>query len=135
MRATRPRCWSTSRLGAAIRSRRTGTRLCPPASLLVDLGGLGALRGGRGNGDAHYEKFHRTAQAWAIVGVAAMVRRSNANIAEARVALTNMGPIPVRATAVERALAGAEATAQVVGAAAEHAAEGTQPPSDLSGSA
>jgi len=88
-----------------------------------------------GGWGAHYEKFHRTAQAWAIVGVAAMVRRSNANIAEARVALTNMGPIPVRATAVERALAGAEATAQAVGAAAEHAAEGTQPPSDLSGSA
>ena len=41
---------------------------------------------------AHYEKFHRTAQAWAIVGVAAMVRRSNGSIAEARVALTNMGP-------------------------------------------
>jgi len=84
---------------------------------------------------AHYEKFHRTAQAWAIVGVAAMVRRSNGSIAEARVALTNMGPTPVRATAVEQALAGARPAAQEVGAAAEHAAEGTRPPSDLSGTA
>ena len=43
----------------------------------------------------HYEKFHRTAQAWALVGVAALVRRSNGSIAEARVGLTNMGPHPV----------------------------------------
>jgi carbon-monoxide dehydrogenase medium subunit len=106
------------------------TTVLAPDELLVEVrvpkyGGWGA----------HYEKFHRTAQAWAIVGVAAMVRRSNGAIAEARVALTNMGPTPVRATAVEQALAGAEPTAQAVGAAAEHAAEGTQPPSDLSGSA
>ena len=46
---------------------------------------------------ARYEKFHRTAQAWAVVGVAAAVRRENGAIAEARVALTNMGPTPVRA--------------------------------------
>ena len=36
-----------------------------------------------------------------MVGVAAAVRRENGAIAEARVALTNMGPTPVRATAVE----------------------------------
>jgi len=30
----------------------------------------------------HYEKFHRVAQAWAIVGVAAAVKRSNGSIAE-----------------------------------------------------
>ena len=41
-----------------------------------------------------YEKFHRVAQAWAIVGVAAAVRRDNGSIAEARVGLTNMGPTP-----------------------------------------
>src|SRR6185437_3696625 len=39
-----------------------------------------------------YEKFHRTAQAWATVGVAALVRRSNGSVAEARIGLTNMGP-------------------------------------------
>src|SRR5882724_1306097 len=44
-----------------------------------------------------YEKFHRTAQAWATVGVAALVRRSNGSVAEARIGLTNMGPTPLHA--------------------------------------
>ncbi len=39
----------------------------------------------------HYEKFQRVAQAYAIVGVAALVRRDSGSIAEARVGLTNMG--------------------------------------------
>ncbi|MFD8560314.1 FAD binding domain-containing protein [Streptosporangium canum] len=54
----------------------------------------------------HYEKFHRTAQAWAIVGVAAAVRRDGGTIGEARIALTNMGPTPVRARVTEAALRG-----------------------------
>ncbi|MCA1711481.1 MAG: FAD binding domain-containing protein [Actinobacteria bacterium] len=82
-----------------------------------------------------YEKFNRTAQSWAIVGVAAAVRRSNGSIAEARVGLTNMGSTPVRATAVEAALAGASADAGAVEAAAAYAAEGTTAPSDLSAQA
>jgi carbon-monoxide dehydrogenase medium subunit len=80
---------------------------------------------------SHYEKFNRVAQAWALVGVAALVRRANGDIAEARVALTNMGTTPVRATAVESALVrGADAAS-----AASHAAEGTSPSGDLSASA
>jgi carbon-monoxide dehydrogenase medium subunit len=79
----------------------------------------------------HYEKFHRTAQAWALVGVAALVRRSNGSIAEARVGLTNMGATPVRAAATEAALAGADASSSAVAAAAEHAADGASPTSDL----
>ena len=39
----------------------------------------------------HYEKFQRVAQAWAIVGVAAAVRRSNGSIAEARVGADQHG--------------------------------------------
>jgi aerobic carbon-monoxide dehydrogenase medium subunit len=81
----------------------------------------------------HYEKFHRVAQSWAIVGVAAVVRRDNGSIGEARVALTNMGATPVRAVAVEQALAGAAPDA--VAAAAEHAADGTSAPNDLNGKA
>ena len=81
----------------------------------------------------HYEKFHRVAQSWAIVGVAAVVRRDNGSIGEARVGLTNMGATPVRAVAVEQALAGAAPDA--VAAAAEHAADGTSPPNDLNGKA
>jgi aerobic carbon-monoxide dehydrogenase medium subunit len=80
-----------------------------------------------------YEKFHRTAQAWAIVGVAALARRSNGHVAEARVGLTNMGSVPVRASAVEAAAAGAEATREALKAAAASAAEGTVPPADLHG--
>ena len=56
---------------------------------------------------AHYEKFNRTAQAWAIVGVAATVRMDGGAIAEARIGLTSMGPGPVRASSVEAALVGA----------------------------
>jgi aerobic carbon-monoxide dehydrogenase medium subunit len=80
-----------------------------------------------------YEKFHRTAQAWAIVGVAALARRSNGQVAEARVGLTNMGSVPVRAAAVEAAAAGADASAAALTAAAAAAAEGTNPPADLHG--
>jgi carbon-monoxide dehydrogenase medium subunit len=84
---------------------------------------------------AHYEKFSRTAQAWSIAGVAAAVRMDNGTIAEAKVALANMGATPVRATAVEQALIGQPATDEAVRAAAASAAEGTDPPSNLDGDA
>jgi len=80
-----------------------------------------------------YEKFHRTAQAWAIVGVAALVRRSNGQVAEARVGLTNMGSVPIRAASVEAAVAGAQASSDALRAAAASADDGTQPPADLHG--
>ena len=83
----------------------------------------------------HYEKFNRVAQAWSIVAVAAVVRREGDRIAEARIGLTNMGPTPLRASGVEAALAGAEATREAIAAAAERAAEGTSPSSDLNGQA
>jgi aerobic carbon-monoxide dehydrogenase medium subunit len=82
-----------------------------------------------------YEKFHRTAQAWAIVGVAALARRSNGQVAEARIGLANMGSVPVRARAAEAAAAGAEADADALRSAAQHADEGTRPPADLHGAA
>ena len=74
-----------------------------------------------------YRKFSRRAQDWAIVGVAALARP---NGSRAAVALTNMGPTPVRAVAVERALAEGASAAE----AAQAAAEGTSPPSDPNGS-
>ena len=82
-----------------------------------------------------YEKFNLTAQAWAIVGVAAVARRANGHIAEARIGLTNMGTTPVRARAAEAAASGAEASAAALRSAAAHADEGTHPPADLQGSA
>jgi carbon-monoxide dehydrogenase medium subunit len=80
-----------------------------------------------------YEKFHRTAQSWATVGVAALVRRSNGSVAEARIGLTNMGTVPLRATAAEQAASGAEASRAALNEAAAHADEGTEPPGDLHG--
>jgi len=84
---------------------------------------------------AHYEKFNRTAQAWSIVGVAATVRTDDGSIAEARVALTNMGLVPIRATAVEETLVGRPATAEVIRVAAGQAADGTSPLDDANGDA
>ncbi|WP_125612551.1 FAD binding domain-containing protein [Specibacter cremeus] len=84
---------------------------------------------------AHYEKFTRVAQQWSIVAVAAMVRVEGGTIAEARIGLTNMASTPVRATAVEQALAGAPMTRDAIAAASVHAAEGTDPASDLNGDA
>ncbi|HEV3465122.1 MAG TPA: FAD binding domain-containing protein, partial [Actinomycetota bacterium] len=68
-----------------------------------------------------YQKFHPRAQDWAIVGVAAVA--SNGDV---RVALTNMGETPLRASAVEQALASGSDPA----AAAERAVEGANPPND-----
>jgi aerobic carbon-monoxide dehydrogenase medium subunit len=97
-----------------------------PGELLVDIR-VPAL--GPGWGSA-YEKFNRVAQAWAIVGVAALVRTEGGQIAEARIGLTNMGPTPVRASATEQALVGASNGG--VAQAAAHAADDTEPPADLS---
>lgn len=83
----------------------------------------------------HYEKFNRTAQAWSMCAVAAAIRSEGGTIAEAKVGLTNMGTTPIRATAVEQALVGQQASAEVVRAAAEHAAEGTAAPSDADAAA
>lgn len=74
-----------------------------------------------------YLKFHRRAQDWAIVGVAALAGDGG----PPAVALTNMGDRPIRAAGVEEALAGGASPAE----AAERAAEGTNPPSDPFGSA
>jgi aerobic carbon-monoxide dehydrogenase medium subunit len=73
-----------------------------------------------------YIKFHRRAQDWALVGVAAV--RANGS---AHVALTNMGEVPLRAAGVEEALSGGSDPAT----AAARADEGTSPPSDSFGSA
>jgi aerobic carbon-monoxide dehydrogenase medium subunit len=79
----------------------------------------------------HYEKFQPTAQAWAIVGVAAVARRENGHVAEARIGLTNMGTVPVRARAAEAAAAGAAASADALAGAAAHADEDANPSDDL----
>jgi carbon-monoxide dehydrogenase medium subunit len=86
---------------------------------------------GPGWGSA-YEKFNRVAQAWAIVGVAAMVRRDGDTIAEARVGLTNMGRTPLRAAGTERQIVGVSVRNGGITRAAELAADDTEPSADLS---
>jgi aerobic carbon-monoxide dehydrogenase medium subunit len=119
-----------------------GTRSVPAPEFFVDLFEtaigedeiLTELRVPKRTGwGAHYEKFVRVAHQWPIVAVAATVSASGGTISEARVALTNMGSTPLRASAMESALSGAAATEDGVRAAAERAAEGTNPPSDLNG--
>ncbi len=78
----------------------------------------------------HYEKFNRTAQAWAIVAVAAALQVSGGRIEQARVALTNMASVPLRARGVEEALVGREADAATIRGAAQRAADGTSPGTD-----
>ena len=72
-----------------------------------------------------YQKFQRRAQDWAIVGVAAVRNGSTG------VALVNMGPTPLLATAVQDALDGGA----TIDDAAAVAADGTSPPDDLNGDA
>jgi len=79
-----------------------------------------------------YKKFNRRAQDWAVVGVAAVVERSNGSIGSARIGLTNMGSTPLRATAAENALSGADPSS--VAEATGSADEGTSPSSDIAAS-
>jgi carbon-monoxide dehydrogenase medium subunit len=73
----------------------------------------------------NFQKFNRRAQDWAIVGVSAQQSNGSANVA-----LVNMHQTPIRATAVEEALAGGASAAD----AAEQAAVGMSPSSDLNAS-
>ncbi len=86
---------------------------------------LTEIRVPKTTGGWSFQKFNRRAQDWAIVGVAAA--RVNGSL---NVALVNMASTPVRASAVEAALAGGATAAD----AAQQAAEGLDPPADLNAS-
>lgn len=73
-----------------------------------------------------YQKFNRRAQDWAIVGVAAVGAAAGGGVA-----LVNMASTPVRAAGVEQAVAGGASATD----AANQAAAGLDPPSDLNASA
>ncbi len=73
-----------------------------------------------------YLKFARRKQDWATVAVAAVATNGGA-----KVGLVSMGGKPLRAAAVEQALSGGASPAE----AAEKADEGTEPASDVAGSA
>ncbi|HSF05799.1 MAG TPA: xanthine dehydrogenase family protein subunit M [Methylomirabilota bacterium] len=71
----------------------------------------------------------------AVVGVASQLTLSNGVCARARIALAAVAPIPLRATAAERALEGQPVTPELVERAAGLAAEAARPISDQRGSA
>jgi carbon-monoxide dehydrogenase medium subunit len=81
-----------------------------------------------------YQKFNRRSEDWAMVAVSALVKKNGDSIEDVRVGLTNMASVPLRASGVEAALRGQAATAENIAAAAEQAAEGTDPPADLNAS-
>jgi len=78
-----------------------------------------------------YRKYRRRAQDWATVGVAVLVHRDPDSAVRASVTLAGMGGTPLRAKAVEDAVADGASPAD----AAAGAAEGTQPSSDTAASA
>jgi carbon-monoxide dehydrogenase medium subunit len=81
-----------------------------------------------------YHKFNRRQEDWAMVAVAAAVKVSGGVVEDVRIGLTHMSSVPLRATASEDALRGKPATPENIAAAAELAAEGTEPPADLNAS-
>lgn len=83
-------------------------------------------RGGAGVG---YATLQLAKDSWALARAVAWVR-SNGTIEDVRIVLGCVGPVPVRATAMEERLRGSAADPEAVRAAAGAAAEGIDPPSD-----
>ena len=81
-----------------------------------------------------YRKFNRRSEDWAMVAVTALVKRSGERCDDVRVAMCNMGSVPLRAHGVEQALRGETLSAAAIDAAAGAAADGTDPPGDLNAS-
>jgi len=78
-----------------------------------------------------YQKFNRRSEDWAMVAVGVLVKQTGDVCEDVRVGLTNMASVPLRAGAVEDALRGQPLNADSIARAAEHAADGTDPPADL----
>ena len=82
-----------------------------------------------------YQKFNRRSEDWAMVAVSAVLKQTGDVCEDVRIGLANMGSVPLRAGAVEESLRGQALTREQIAAAAEHAADGTDPPADLNASA
>ncbi len=82
-----------------------------------------------------YQKFNRRSEDWAMVAVSVLVKHTGDICEEARIGLTNMASVPLRAHAAEQALRGQPLNAETITRASEQAAEGTDPPADLNASA
>jgi aerobic carbon-monoxide dehydrogenase medium subunit len=91
------------------------------------------LPGPRDDAGSAYASLEQPASGYAIVGVAAVVIRSAANgpIGASAIAITGVGPVAYRASAVEKALTGSDGSAAAIAAAAAHAADGATVNSDI----
>jgi carbon-monoxide dehydrogenase medium subunit len=80
-----------------------------------------------------YEKLKRKTGDWATAGAAVVLRLSGGTVSHARIALTNVAPSALRATAAEQALIGQPLNDAVIAAAAAAAMAATDPAADLRG--
>ncbi len=78
-----------------------------------------------------YASIEQPASGYSMVGVAAVVGRSNGTINYARIALTGVAEHAYRAKAVEQALTGSDGGTAAIGAAATHAVDGQIATSDF----
>lgn len=78
-----------------------------------------------------YQKMEHPASGYSIVGVAAVIVATAGRVTHARVALTGVGEVAYRATAVEAALLAGDGSPAAIAAAAEHAADGQTVNSDI----
>lgn len=116
---------------------RDGARTIPAREFFIDLFQtalrpgeiLTAIRVPSTPGTVAYEKFAQKASGFALCGVAAVIEGAGV-----RVAVTGVAAKPYRAARVESALRG-KVTPDAIGRAAEQAADGVEPLTDLHGSA
>lgn len=80
-----------------------------------------------------YEKLKRKTGDWATAGAAVVMRQSGGKVASVRIALTNVAPTALRATAAEAALTGQPLSDASIDAAVAAALAIVDPPEDLRG--
>ncbi len=95
---------------------------------------LTAVRLRRFDGGHAFVEFARTHGNFALVGVAVLVAVEDGRTSRASIALSGVGPTPVRAIAAERVLVGSTPDAAGVAAAVDAAAADLHPAGDLHGS-
>ncbi|PYN15890.1 MAG: dehydrogenase [Candidatus Rokuibacteriota bacterium] len=112
----------------------TGVRqtVLAPDELLVE---LAVPAPGAHSGGTYLRHTPRRELDIAVVGVASQLTLANGVCTKARIALAAVAPVPVRATAAERALEGQAVTPDRIARAAELALEAARPISDQRGSA
>ncbi len=88
---------------------------------------------GPGSGGA-YEKFERKVGDYAVSAAAVQLTMSGGRCTAARIGLTNVSAVPMRATGAEGELVDREVTDEVVEAAGQSAARECDPSADLRGS-